>query len=203
MTIGYRTRDTRDNLFALNADTIVYHAASVGIVHNIKTGKQRFFNNGSHVDDILCLTCHPNKKYIATGDIVSLNGEGPCVAVWDATAPESAPLVVFKIGEGKTMRNVSAMGFSCDGKYLITVTGDNYHTVRIYDWKTKTLLCAEKGHSDKILDIDNHPTDPNCFVTVGVKHIKLWKFDSASKRFTTKKGIFGKAKIQVSINTYI
>jgi len=192
---GYRTRDTRDNLFAISTDTIVYHAASVGIVHNIKTGEQRFFN-GSHVDDILCLTCHPNKKYIATGDIVSLNGEGPCIAVWDATAPEAAPLVVFKIGEGKIMRNVSTMGFSCDGKYLIAVTGDNYHSVRIYDWKAKTLLCTEKGHSDKILDIDNHPTDPNSFVTVGVKHIKFWKFDSTSKRFTTKKGIFGKSKIQ-------
>jgi WD40 repeat protein len=193
---GYRTRDTRDNLFAIDSDTIVYHAASVGIVHNIKTGKQRFFNNGSHVDDILCLTCHPNKKYIATGDIVSLNGEGPNVAIWDATAPEAAPLVLFKIGEGKIMRNVSTMGFSCDGKYLIIVTGDNYHSVRIYDWKAKTLLCTEKGHSDKILDIDNHPNDPNSFVTVGVKHIKFWKYDSTSKRFTTKKGLFGKAKIQ-------
>lgn len=192
---GYRTRDTRDNLFSIDSDTIVYHAASVGIVHNIKTGQQRFFN-GSHADDILCLTCHPNKKYIATGDIVSINGEGPCVAVWDATAPESAPLVLFKIGEGKIMRNVSCMGFSCDGKYLVVVTGDNYHTVRIYDWKAKTLLCTEKGHSDKILDIDNHPTDPNSFVTVGVKHIKFWKFDSTSKRFITKKGLFGKAKIQ-------
>ncbi|ORX87820.1 WD40 repeat-like protein [Anaeromyces robustus] len=192
---GYRTRDTRDNLFAINSDTIVYHAAAVGIVHNIKTGKQRFFN-GSHVDDILCLTCHPNKKYIATGDIVSLNGEGPNVAIWDSTSPESAPLVTFKIGEGKLMRNVSTMGFSCDGKYLIIVTGDNYHSVRIYDWKAKTLLCTEKGHSDKILDIDNHPKDPNSFVTVGVKHIKFWKFDSTSKRFTTKKGLFGKAKIQ-------
>ncbi|KAG4108675.1 WD40 repeat-like protein [Neocallimastix lanati (nom. inval.)] len=192
---GYRTRDTRDNLFALNSDTIVYHAASVGIVHNIKTGIQRFFN-GSHADDILCLTCHPNKRYIATGDIVSINSEGPCVAVWDAAAPESAPLVLFKIGDGKIMRNVSCMGFSCDGKYLIAITGDNYHSVRIYDWKAKTLLCTEKGHSDKILDIENHPSDPNSFVTVGVKHIKFWKFDSATKRFTTKKGLFGKAKIQ-------
>jgi len=192
---GYRTRDTRDNLFAIDSDTIVYHAASVGIVHNIKTGKQRFFN-GSHADDILCLTCHPSKKYIATGDIVSLNGEGPCVAIWDATSPESAPLVLFKIGEGKLMRNVSTMGFSCDGKYLIIVTGDNYHSVRIYDWKAKTLLSTEKGHSDKILDIDNHPNDPNSFVTVGVKHIKFWKFDNTTKRFTTKKGLYGKAKIQ-------
>jgi len=192
---GYRTRDTRDNLFSLDSDNIVYHAAAVGIVHNIKTGKQRFFN-GSHVDDILCLTCHPNKKYIATGDIVSINGEGPIIAIWDATKPEAAPLVTFKIGDGKIMRDVSTMGFSCDGKYLIVVTGDNYHTVRIYDWKAKSLLSAEKGHSDKILDIDNHPTDPNSFVTVGVKHIKFWKYDNASKRFTTKKGLFGKAKIQ-------
>jgi len=192
---GYRTRDTRDNLFVLNSDTIVYHAASVGIVHNIKTGKQRFFN-GFHVDDILCLTCHPNKRYIATGDIVSINGEGPCIAIWDAGAPESEPFVLFKIGDGRINRNVSCMGFSSDGKYLIAVTGDNYHSVRIYDWKAKVLLCTEKGHSDKILDVDNHPKDPNSFVTVGVKHIKFWKFDSASKRFTTKKGLFGKAKIQ-------
>jgi len=90
------------------------------------------------------------------------------------------------------------MGFSGDGKYLIAITGDNYHSVRIYDWKAKALLCIEKGHSDKILDIDNHPTDPNCFVTVGVKHVKFWKFDSASKHFITKKGLFRKAKLQVN-----
>jgi len=192
---GYRTRDTRDNLFALSSDTIVYHAASVGIVHNINNNVQRFFN-GSHVDDILCLTCHPNKKYIATGDVVSINSEGPNIAIWDASAPEKPPLVVFKIGDGKIMRNVSCMGFSGDGKYLIAITGDNYHSVRIYDWKAKALLCIEKGHSDKILDIDNHPTDPNCFVTVGIKHVKFWKFDSASKHFITKKGLFRKAKLQ-------
>lgn len=192
---GYRTRDTRDNLFSLDPDTIVYHAASVGIVHNIKKNTQRFFI-GNHFDDILCLTKHPGNRYIATGDVVNVNGEGPCVAIWDAKSPESAPVVKFKVGEGKVMRNIATMGFGCDGESLVLVTGDNYHSVHFYNWKTKTLLCSDKGHSDKILDLDNHPVEPNSFVTVGVKHVKFWKFDGTTKRFTSKKGIFGKANIQ-------
>ena len=72
---GYRCGDCRDNIHYLkNNEEIVYMTASIGVVLNKKTNKQRFFGCGDkpsckncHNDDILSIAMHPNRSIIATG----------------------------------------------------------------------------------------------------------------------------------------
>lgn len=41
LVFGYRGRDCRNNVHYLNdGDDIIYHTASVGILHNIATGRK-------------------------------------------------------------------------------------------------------------------------------------------------------------------
>lgn len=62
---GYRCHDARNNLRYSNSNTLVYHAAGVGIVLNKETNTQKFFLE--HNDDIHCLAIDPSGKYCATG----------------------------------------------------------------------------------------------------------------------------------------
>lgn len=71
LVFGYRGRDCRNNVHYLNdGDDIIYHTASVGILHNVATGTQSFYQE--HNDDILCLTVNQHPKFInivATGQV--------------------------------------------------------------------------------------------------------------------------------------
>ncbi|KAL8169066.1 UNVERIFIED_CONTAM: Echinoderm microtubule-associated protein-like 5 [Gekko kuhli] len=71
LVFGYRGRDCRNNVHYLNdgAD-IIYHTASVGILYNVATGSQSFYQE--HTDDILCLTINQHPKFtnlVATGQV--------------------------------------------------------------------------------------------------------------------------------------
>lgn len=45
LVFGYRGRDCRNNVHYLNdGDDIIYHTASVGILHNIATGRKPWFS---------------------------------------------------------------------------------------------------------------------------------------------------------------
>jgi WD40 repeat protein len=66
---GYRGYDCRDNIFCIKpSGEIVYHVAALGIVYNKETNTQSFYDQ--HTDDILCLCLHPNKNYVATGQVI-------------------------------------------------------------------------------------------------------------------------------------
>lgn len=69
LVFGYRGKDCRNNVHYLNdgAD-VIYHTASVGILYNVATGSQSFYQE--HNDDILCLTVNQHPKFtniVATG----------------------------------------------------------------------------------------------------------------------------------------
>ena len=64
---SYRGYDCRNNLFYLQTSEVVYHVAAVGIVYNREKHAQRFYTQ--HTDDILCLSVHPHKDFIATGQV--------------------------------------------------------------------------------------------------------------------------------------
>ena len=64
---GYRAHDCRSNLGYSDENKLCYHAAGVGCTMNTSTRKQNFFD--LHDDDIMCLTMHPSRQYVATGQV--------------------------------------------------------------------------------------------------------------------------------------
>lgn len=63
----YHGYDACNNVFYTASDEIVFHTAALGVCYNRKTHEQRFYKG--HTDDILCLTVHDNKDYVATGQV--------------------------------------------------------------------------------------------------------------------------------------
>ena len=180
---GYRANEVRSNIAWIDEDTIVYPAAGVGIVHNLKTNTQKFFRG--HTDDIVCLAYHPARRLVATGE----QGKYPGIYVWDVDSCKQ----VSKMA-GLHRRAVVSVAFSKDGSRVASVGLDDDHSVAIYDWATGSCLASEKGDTNRILDIQcNLTTDAdnnNDFVTVGVKHIKFWSLDGSKLNET--KGLLGR-----------
>ena len=66
-------------------------------------------------------------------------------------------------------RYVVAMAFSGNGQRLVAVTGDNRHSVHVFDWKRKELICpAEVGHNGQPPQVrDNEAVCWPCMHTRG------------------------------------
>lgn len=66
--LRYRGFDCRNNLFYTQTGEVVYHVAAVAIIYNRLQHSQRFYLG--HDDDILSLTVHPLKDFVASAQVV-------------------------------------------------------------------------------------------------------------------------------------
>lgn len=179
---GYRGYDCRNNLFYTQSGEIVYHVAAVGIVYKKETHSQRFYLG--HDDDILCLTLHPIKDLVASGQV----GRDAAIHIWDAEKLEAVSIL-----KGQHERGVCALDFSADGKKLGSVGLDENHCIVIWDWRRGEKLATTRAHKDKIFELRWDSNHVDKLVTVGVRHLKFWT--QAGGGLTGKRGTFGdKAK---------
>nr|CAB3242507.1 echinoderm microtubule-associated protein-like 6 [Phallusia mammillata] len=176
---GYRGYDCRDNIFYTQRGNVVYHVAALGIVYSRETQNQQFYDK--HDDDILCLTLHPLKDIVATGQV----GKEPSIHVWDIDT-----LTSLSVLTGFHERGIASVDFSGDGKKLVSIGLDNDHSMAVWDWKRGQKLATSKTHQDKVFLARFNPNNPDKLVTVGVKHIKFWQH--AGGGCTAHRGVFGK-----------
>ncbi|KAI2658968.1 Echinoderm microtubule-associated protein-like 6 [Labeo rohita] len=169
--------DCRNNLFYTQAGEVVYHVAAVAVVYNRQQHTQRFYLG--HDDDILSLTVHPLKDYVATGQV----GRDPAIHVWDIQTLKCLSLL-----KGQHQRGVCALEFTADGKSLVSVGIDEDHSIVIWDWKKGEKLAKSRGHKDKIFVVKGNPFRMDKLLTVGMKHIKFWLHTGGGLTF--KRGIF-------------
>ncbi|KAM9364927.1 echinoderm microtubule-associated protein-like 6 [Pholidichthys leucotaenia] len=174
---GYRGYDCRNNLFYTQGGEVLYHVAAVGVVYNRQLHSQRFYLG--HDDDILSLSLHPLKDYVATGQV----GRDASVHVWDVQTLKCLSLL-----RGFHHRGVCALDFSADGKNLVSVGLDDRHAIAIWDWKRGEKLATARGHKEKILVVKCNPSFADRLVTVGIKHIKFWQL--AGGGLTSRRGVF-------------
>ena len=121
---GYRCHDTRNNLRYTNDGKFVYHTAAVGIVYDKNSNTQQIYNE--HFDDITALAIHPNKKYVATGEV----GPYPLISIWDIETCKALVHIREPLQKG-----INHLVFSKDGKYLCATAADDDHNIAIFDWK--------------------------------------------------------------------
>lgn len=108
---------------------------------NKQQRKQGYFFE--HLDDIISLAVHPNKQYIATGEI----GPHPLIAVWDSESFECLSRFSFPLVKG-----ISNLCFSEDGKLLCASSSDDDHSIAVFEWEKCEIVESkkEKKSKDKI-----------------------------------------------------
>ncbi|XP_023587448.1 echinoderm microtubule-associated protein-like 5 isoform X1 [Trichechus manatus latirostris] len=187
LVFGYRGRDCRNNVHYLNdGDDIIYHTASVGILHNVATGTQSFYQE--HNDDILCLTVNQHPKFInivatgQVGDSADMSATAPSVHIWDAVNKQT--LSILRCCHSKGVCSVS---FSATGKLLLSVGLDPEHTITVWRWQEGDKIANRAGHNQRIFVAEFRPDSDTQFVSVGVKHVKFWTL--AGRALLSKKGL--------------
>jgi WD40 repeat protein len=171
---GYKSFDVRNNLVYNNVGDIIYPVASVVVVYKHAHRIQRHFQ--AHNDEVRCLAQHPvNLNIIASGQTASFardeNGREPHIAIWDST--DFAKVWVLKLTPAD--KSIRALAFSGNGKYLASISNDVHHTIKLWDWETRTMLGSSRGDSYALFAIKWNHKDPSEFVTVGKHHAVFWK----------------------------
>lgn len=172
---GYRARDCKNNL-RYAGQSIIYHAAALGVVLQRDENTQKFFNK--HRDDIIAFDFHKDTNLIATGEV----GAKPSIYVWNKTGTQ------VRHFKGTIQKGIQALAFSESGRYLAAVGKDMNHTLAIMDLETGATVSSQKGDSARILGL--------CWindiqlVTVGIRHYKFWT--RKGRMMKEKRGLFGK-----------
>ncbi len=128
-------------------------------------------------------------------------------------------------------RGVSNLDFSHDGRLLLSIGNDDFHTVFIHDWKEGTLIATSRGHSSSVYcaRFNYYQVYGLCskisgkevaqpgqsiydseacytFITCGERHIKFWTLAQETDPETFKKewklqGNLGKGGILGDVNS--
>jgi len=77
--------------------------------------------------------------------------------------------------------------FSPSGEKLASVGEDDHHSVAVWDWANKRMLCSAKVDPDKVFDLTwKNETE---FATVGMKHVKFFTHSGSS--LSPNRGLYG------------
>jgi microtubule-associated protein-like 6 len=178
---GYRSFDSRNNLKYTSSGDIVYPAAALGVVMNVTSREQRFFT--MHDDDVVCLSIHPNRKIAATGQMAHIGKSRSLeLHVWDCETLESISVLT-----GFHRRAIRHVDFSPDGSKILSIGEDDDHSMAIYEWQQKRLVCTAKVDKDIVLGA-SFTSESEC-VVYGAKFIKF--FGISGLNCNGQRGILG------------
>jgi microtubule-associated protein-like 1/2 len=187
---GYRGRDARANLQLLPTGEMVYFIAAVVVLYNVEEQNQRHYLG--HTQDIKCMSVHPNRLLIATGQAGGSGGglDRPHIRVWNSVSLQT----LHTLGAGDFERAICCLSFSkADGGNLLVAVDEVEHNISVWDWQR-----SDKGHkitetkcsTETVVAAEFHPLDGTTIVTVGKGFVNFWQLDPTTLTLSRKTGIF-------------
>lgn len=156
---------------------IAYPAGCVVVLFNPRKNKQSFVLSTSK-KTITSLAFSGDGKYLATGE----SGHMPSVRIWDMEDPTHPQIAEMMKGH---KFGVACVAFSPNLKYVASVGFQHDMIVNIWNWKAGTKVASNKV-SSKVSAL-SFSENGSYFVTVGVRHVKFWYFDTESNKSKVSK----------------
>ncbi|XP_029932039.1 echinoderm microtubule-associated protein-like 3 isoform X3 [Myripristis murdjan] len=198
---GYRGRDCRANLYFLPTGEAVYFIACVVVLYHVNNRTQRHYRK--HTDCVRCLTLHPDKVRVASGQMAGVDKDGkplqPCVHIWDSTTLAT----LQQIGLGTFERGVGSVAFSFadSGAFLCVIDDSNEHMLSVWDCAKGTKHAEVKSTNEAVFAVEFNPSDSTNIITCGKSHVYFWTHSAG--QLTKKQGIFGKYKKPKFIQCFV
>ena len=152
---GFKTENSRKNIFFYKEDQIIYSVSSICIIQNLDDNTQKLFGGfplkeekECH-DNIITSIDFLNKEVamVATGQC----GLVPKILVW---SPVDTEVVYARFEQPKGSQEVSALCFDKNGHYLASFGKDDNNSFYIFDLRKKELMWEkDTGPKDFLLDI--------------------------------------------------
>lgn len=161
----------RDAVFSNSSGQLVYFAAALGIIYDCGKHSQTFFSG--HTDDIICMDMDVRGEKVVTGQM----GKKPFACVWDARTGS----LICKLEDSKLSRQVTRVQFSEDGSEVLTVGGDDSHTLILFDAHTGKKKLDRKGEKSDCFCVTHNGKQ---FITGGAKYLVSLDKSLKSKRMS-------------------
>ena len=99
--------------------------------------------------------------------------------------------VIADLKMPKGSRLVSAIGMSCNDRYLAAVDMADKISVHLFNIKDSKKPIADAIINQKVLHLSFHPTNHDIFSTCGNKHVMFFDFSIKDKKasLSSKKGM--------------
>uniref|UniRef100_A0A8B9PPI9 HELP domain-containing protein n=1 Tax=Apteryx owenii TaxID=8824 RepID=A0A8B9PPI9_APTOW len=168
---GYRGRDSRSNLYVLASGELVYFIACAVVLYHVAARRQRHYLR--HTDCVRCLSVHPDRVRVATGQAAGVDKDGkplqPVVHIWDS----STLLTLQQIGLGSFERGVGSLIPERFGavRTIAEGAGDELLVGTTRNALLRGSLAAGfapivQGHTDELWGLATHPSR-SLFLTCG------------------------------------
>ena len=166
----------------------MYFVAAVVVLYNVEEQAQRHYLG--HTADIKCMSVHPNKLLIATGQASSAL-ERPHVRIWNSVSLQT----VHTLGLADFEHNICCVSFSkADGGNLLVAVEESEHTISVSNYIKQEIrklyqqiviptCCTQvwdwargdRGHkitetkcsTETVVAAEFHPLEGRTVVTVG------------------------------------
>ena len=152
---GFKTENSRKNIFFYKPDQIIYSVSSICIIQNLDDNTQRLFGGfplkeqkECH-DNIITAIDFLNNEVgmVATGQC----GLVPKILVW---SPVDTEVVYARFEQPRESKEVSALCFDKTGHYLASFGKDKNNSYYIFDLRKNELMWEQPtGEKDFLLDI--------------------------------------------------
>jgi microtubule-associated protein-like 6 len=124
--------------FSKGKKKVCYFASRIGILITDKNCKNQSFFEG-HKNKICCLSVHPSRKVIATGETCNR----PCIHFWRSSDGVGVSCL-------QTMHTGGVIGiaFSKEGDLVASIGMNRLFDIQIADWKASTILAYKNTGCD-------------------------------------------------------
>ena len=158
---GYQCERSKNNLFYNFQGDVIYTISKYAIVFNFASNKQNIFTG--HSEEVICLTMHPNKQYVASGEA----GPIPRLIVWNSETKK-----VLYHNRDFHRNGIVHVSFSPDGHLLASVGNDNMQSIRVCRWEENIILFNSPVNTDRCLCCTISLN--NTIVVAGESYIYFW-----------------------------
>jgi len=177
----------RSNPDFIDNAVVLYTSAALGVVHNLSTNSQIFFDR--HTDDVTCVALSSDGSLAATGCV----GKAAVIHIWRTNiSSDPAQDLIRTIGPGPFDRGVCAVEFSWDNRYIVGIGCDDTHTMTIFEVSSGNKVidvscthgippqirwltyCPGQQHTEYVTR--EHAGLCDLFATAGDHHIRIWSF---------------------------
>ena len=154
---------------------LVYPLGSVVVVRTVVSGKHTFLDAGVS-GKVSFLALSKDGRYLATGHETAVVAKAEAI-IWDLKkvidncCADRCLLHCLQQHLGK----VQTLDFSCDGKYLVTLGGQDDNDLVVWDVEKGTAICGSPAANDTSLCVKWLNQRNDRFVTCGNYHFRVWQ----------------------------